>query len=299
MVQLSIGRASASPAPGLGGLGAIGRALVRKRDPEQHPLPAQSSSGLHVVSSIVRGGVALTLVLAYTSIAHAQTTAQLWSNITFNWAKSDRLVYELDFEPKALMDAPEGDPGWHNLDITPNVEYSLKAWLDLVVDTTIGATKQTDDVDTMEVTPRLGVRLHLFSRTPRFRARESAPRRRIVVRDLLRVESRNFFYSGGDEESDSTVRFRNRLEFLAPLNKARFTDDGAGYLITDWEWFIPLDDPEERFANRQRIRAGLGYRRNFNWRYELLYIWTRSRDTIDEKLSTTENILNIRVRRVF
>jgi hypothetical protein len=37
----------------------------------------------------------------------------------------------------------------------------------------------------------------------------------------------------------------------------------------------PFDDPAERLANRQRIRAGFGYRRNFNRRYELLYIWMR------------------------
>jgi hypothetical protein len=111
--------------------------------------------------------------------------------------------------------------------------------------------------------------------------------------------SRNFFYSGGDVESDSTVRFRNRLEFLLPLNKARITDDGARYFLADWEWFIPLDDPDERFANRQRIRTGIGYRRSFNWRYELLYIWTRSRDTTDQGFSTTENIINVRVKRLF
>jgi len=90
-------------------------------------------------------------------------------------------------------------------------------------------TKQTDDVDSTEVTPRLGVRFHLFSRALRFHPREKAPRRRIVVRELVRVESRNFIYSGGDPESESTLRFRNRLELLLPLNKERITDDGARY----------------------------------------------------------------------
>jgi hypothetical protein len=238
-------------------------------------------------------------LLAAVPAASAQTTTQLWGNITLDWVKSDRLVYELDFEPKALLDKPEGDPGWRNLDLTPNVEYSPRSWFDLVAETTIGHTRQTDDVDSTEVTPRFGVRFHLFSRGMRFHPLEQAPRRRFVWRDLVRVESRNFFYSGGDVASESTVRFRNRLEFLMPLNKERITDDGARYLMTDWEWFIPLDDPEERFANRQRIRTGLGYRRSFNWRYELLYIWTRSRDTIDDRFSTTENIIDIRVKRVF
>jgi hypothetical protein len=231
--------------------------------------------------------------------ASAQTTTQLWGNLTFNWVRSERLVYELDIEPKALLGAPEGEPDWRNLDVTPNVEFSPLHWLDVVADTTIGRTMQSDDLDSTEITPRLGVRLHLFSRAHRFHPREEAPRRRIVLRDLARVESRNFFYSGGDVESESTIRFRNRLEFLLPINKERITDDGARYLLADWEWFVPLDDSEERFANRQRIRTGIGFRRNFNWRYEFLYIWTRSRNTIESGFSTTENIIDVRVKRVF
>lgn len=248
---------------------------------------------------VVRVAALTAMLFLSTHVAHAQATTQLWGNLTFDWVKSERLVYELDLEPKGLLSVPDGEPDWRNLDVTPNVEYSPKGWLDLVVDTTIGRTKQTDDVDTTEVTPRLGVRFHLFSRAQRFHPRERAPRRRIVVRDLVRVESRNFFYSGAETGSDSTVRFRNRLEFLVPLNKERITDDGARYLLADWESFIPLDDAEERFANRQRIRTGLGYRRNFNWRYEVLYIWTRSRNTIEKGFSTTENIIDIRVKRLF
>jgi uncharacterized protein DUF2490 len=258
-----------------------------------------------VATAGVRGtdwslGLALVATLLMCApAASAQTTTQLWGNLTFNWVKSDRLVYELDFEPKALLSAPEGEPDWRNLDVTPNVEYSLRSWLDLVADTTIGRTMQSDDLDSTEVTPRLGVRFHLFSRAQQFHVREQAPRRRLVFRDLVRIESRNFFYSGGDVEFESTFRFRNRLEFLMPINKERITDDGAWYWLADWEWFVPLDDPEERFASRQRIRGGIGYRRSFKWRYELLYVRTRSRNTIDEAFSTSENIIDVRVKRLF
>jgi hypothetical protein len=123
-------------------------------------------------------------------------------------------------------------------------------------------------------------------------------RHRIVLRNLVRVEARNLFYSD-DRDTDSVVRFRNRLELQVPLNRERMSDDGARYLLTDWEWFIPLGDPLERFANRQRIRAGLGYRRNVRWRFEALYIWTRSRDTTDQDFTTSDNIVNLRVKRVF
>jgi hypothetical protein len=139
-------------------------------------------------------GMTLVVVLLMCAhVASAQTTTQLWGNLTFNSVKSERLVY-----------------------VTPNVEYALRPPFDLVAAMTLGRTLQTDAVHSTEMTPRFGVRFHLFSRTQLFRVLEQAPRRRLVVRDLVRVESRNFFYSGGDTDSDSTVRFRNRLEFLVP-----------------------------------------------------------------------------------
>lgn len=241
------------------------------------------------------------LGLLLPSMARAQpANLQLWGNVTLDWVKSDRLTYELDFEPKVLVYAPEGEPAWRSLDVTPNVEYAAKGWLDLVAEVAAGYTKQNDDVNTVEVTPRVGVRFHLLSRTvPALHFREQAPRRRIVVRDLVRVESRQFFYTGSGSGSSSSVRFRNRLEFLVPLNKEKMTDDGARYFLADWEWFIPLDEPDERFASKQRVRTGIGYRRSFAWRFEVLYIWTRSRDTIDEGFSTSDNSINIRLKRLF
>ena len=240
-------------------------------------------------------------LLAGPAVVQAQTDLQLWGNVTLDWMKSDRLVYELDFEPKVLLERPEGEPGWSNLDITPNVEYSPNGWIDLVGEATVGYTKQTDDVNSVELSPRVGVRLHLLSRytDALIRKHEWSPKRRLVVRDLVRVESRNFFYGGAGSGSDSSWRFRNRLEFLLPLNKPKLTDDGAVYTLADWEWFVPLDEPEERFASRQRIRTGLGYRRSAAWRYEVLYMWTRSRNTIEDGFSTSDNIIDVRVKRVF
>jgi hypothetical protein len=236
----------------------------------------------------------LLLVLAVP--APAQTNSQLWGTLTVNWLNSDRLTYELELEPKVLLAAPEGEPGWASLDITPNVELAVKRWLDLVGEVATGFTHQTDDVNSFELSPRAGVRFHLTTRelpTGPLR-RERLPAHRIVVRNFARVEARNLFYSD-DRDTDSVVRFRNRLELQVPMNRDSVSDDGARYAMADWEWFIPLGDPHERFANRQRIRAGLGYRRNARWRFEGLYIWTRSRDTTDESFRTSDNIVNLRV----
>ncbi len=245
----------------------------------------------------VRAGL-LILLLAASNPAAAQSTTQLWINTTFDWVKTDRLTYSLDVEPKVLLSAPPDQPGWRNLDITPSIEYSPKKWLDVVGDLIAGMTHQTDDVSSTELTLRGGVRFHLFSRQERLVRHEQLPKRRLVIRDLARWEWRNFFYTD-DQPNSSTGRFRNRLELLYPINRGNLSADGTIHAIADWEWFIPIADPSERFANRQRVRFGTGYRRNRSWRYTGLYIWTRSRDTTDEPFTTSENIINFQVKRVW
>jgi hypothetical protein len=107
----------------------------------------------------------------------AQTTTQLWANVTLDWVASSRLTYEVDFEPKVLISAPPGEPGWRNLDVTPSVEFAAREYLDLVGELTTGLTKQTDEVNTTEVTARAGARFHLFSRQNRLFLKEKLPKR--------------------------------------------------------------------------------------------------------------------------
>src|SRR4051794_24651617 len=78
--------------------------------------------------------------------ASAQTNGQVWANVTFDWVKQSGVTYEIDFEPKALVSAPPEQPGWSNLDITPSIEYPVSNTVDLIVDMTLGRTKQTDDL---------------------------------------------------------------------------------------------------------------------------------------------------------
>jgi hypothetical protein len=226
--------------------------------------------------------------LLLTSSAAAQTSTTLWANVTFDRVRGP-LTYEVDFEPKTLVSAPPGDPGWRNLDITPSIEYDTTKRLDLTGEVVVGFTKQTDDLGTTEVTLRGGVRFHLV---------EDPAKGRIVIRDWVRVESRNFFYSNGDP-IDSTVRFRNRLELLLPINRPGLNDAGVVSALIDWEWFIPLSDPVERFASRQRIRTGGSYRHSQTWRYFAFYIRNRSRNTLSEPFTTDENIFNFQIRRVW
>lgn len=228
----------------------------------------------------------------------AQTDTQLWANFKFDWIKSRQITIGVDAEPKVLVSAPSGDPGWATLDVTPSFEYSRGEWFDMVGELLVGRTRQTDDLNSTEVTPRLGFRLHFLSNLRGELVKERRPKRRLVLRDLLRLEWRNLYYST-DKPDSSTVRLRNRVETLWPINRHKITDNGASYLTADWEWFIPVNDPAERFANRQRIRTGIGYRRSFAWRFEAMYVWNRSRNTVDEPFTTTDHAIDLTMKRVW
>jgi hypothetical protein len=227
-------------------------------------------------------------VLCVSADAAAQTSTTLWTNLTFDWVR-EKVTYEVDFEPKVLLSAPVGQPEWRNLDVTPSIEYAARKRFDLTAEVVVGHTTQSDQLGTTEFTLRGGVRFHLL---------EDPRKRRFVIRDWVRVESRSFFYSN-DDPGESTVRFRNRLELLVPINRPTLSDDGVVSALVDWEWFIPWSDPTERFASRQRIRMGASYRRSQAWRFFAFYIRNRSRNTLSEDFTTNENVFNVQIRRVW
>ena len=245
-------------------------------------------------------GLCLVGVLLLDRSASAQTDGQLWGAIGLIWGGPGRISYELQIEPKVMVVVPEGEPGWATLDVTPSVEYGLTPWLDAIGELVTGYTKQTDDLNSSEVSPQIGARFHLFSRDLDVPVRlpDRPSKRRIVIRDLVRVQSRNLFYNG-DKPNSYTWRFRNRLELQVPLTKEDVNDDGARFFMTDWEWFVPIGEPDERFANQQRIRAGFGYRPSERWKFEALYIWNRSRNTADEGFTTQDHVLDLRMKRTF
>ena len=244
-------------------------------------------------------GVALVLLAARAASAQSGSTTQIWGNVTLDWHTSPRVTYSLDIEPKVMVAGPPGQPGWASIDLTPSAEFAMNNWLDAVGEGVLSRTDQTDHLRTTELAGRGGLRLHLFSRQEHLFFREHLPKRRLVIRDLVRWECRHLSYSD-DTPTSSSWRFRNRIEFLYPLNRPNLGSDGAVHLLGDWEWYVQLKgDLSERFANKRRFRAGLGYRRNRTWQMEALYMRSASRNTIDQPFATSENIIDLRVKRVW
>jgi hypothetical protein len=247
----------------------------------------------------VRSVAALVAVLSLFAVRPAEAQDfQLWGHFTLTRIQSHQLTYGVDIEPKVLVAKPSGDPGWATLDVTPSIEYTRGQWLDIVGELLAARTHQTDDLETTEITPRLGFRFHILSNVRNDLVKERLSKRRLVMRDFLRLEWRNLSYSSGKPDT-SSFRLRDRFEIEYPLNRQRVADNGAVYAIGDAEWFWTAEDLQERYASKERVRAGLAYRRSFAWRLEGLFVWDRSRKDATDGFTTSDYAVEARVRRVW
>lgn len=208
---------------------------------------------------VARVGTGLLLLLAGVSEARAQDdtstspATQIWASLTFGRTVSERTYLELDIEPKWQVTSGEE---WRNIDFTPLAEYYPTSWLDLEAEGTVGRTRQRDGLDTFEVTPRIGARLHLFKQIVSGRKRERLPLTRISLSSLVRLEWRNFVYSD-DTPSSHEWRARLGLEGKLAISHKTLSQDRTLYAIGDAEYYAPLsDDIPERYVNKLRGRSG-------------------------------------------
>lgn len=229
-------------------------------------------------------------------------TTQLWANLTLGKMTSRSWYVELDVEPKVQLTSGEE---WRNLDITPFVEFYPTQWLDLSAELGAGVTRQRDGLDTFELTPRIGAKLHFFGMMVERRAGSSGPAwerlplTRLGLATLLRMEWRNFFYSD-DTASRHEWRARLRLESRLAINHAQLAADRTFYAMADVEYFEPLgDDIVERHVNKVRTRLGFGFRHSAATRLELLYIRDWNRSAPDGRSFEEAHAVDLRLKLFF
>ena len=120
-------------------------------------------------------------------------------------------------------------------------------------------------------------------------------KRRFEFAHRFRLEQR--WLQGVDlDGSDFGLRGRYRISTVVPLNQPT-VDIGSVYLPLMGEWFFDEHDAlEEHFAARIRVTTGVGWVSSKNWTFELRYTAQRSRDTVTDSFSTTDHIIDLRIR---
>ncbi|MDW7693211.1 DUF2490 domain-containing protein [Flammeovirgaceae bacterium SG7u.111] len=118
---------------------------------------------------------------------------------------------------------------------------------------------------------------------------------RINITNRSRLEYRNQNFYKPKDWAEST-RIRNRLQIKFPFRKT-LGSDKAFYGIVDGEIFYPVSqkDLTERYANTFNARIGLGYRRDFNWRYTFYYVIGQAKNNLDAEFETTRQVFNFQL----
>jgi hypothetical protein len=220
---------------------------------------------------------------------------QLWATMNLSKPHSETVYYELNIEPKLQY---FGDPRWWTLDATPILEYYVNPWLTLQGEVKLGYAHQANEVDTYLITPRVGFKLHLFKYARDQLKPERTPLKRLKFGNLLRLEYKNLYYSD-DDPSSHEWRLRSRLEVQFPLNHKHIADDRTLYAATDGEIFIDLSSDPEVYLSKIRARIGLGYRLDYQWRFEILYIRDWDRDAAGDPFTIDQNAWDFVLRRFF
>ena len=236
-----------------------------------------------------------------TSTAAAQASGEIWGNFTVGWLQSERLTWEIDVEPKTAITVPAGQSKWVSLALVPEVQYTLAKWVDALAK----SIEVTNRTATTWSRPRLASDSTFRSSLDCWRivGRHAAPNERnMPLRRLVPVQSPAFEYKDRDPlnggATTTTWRLRDRQEISYPFNRKKLTADGAVYATGDVELFVLLGDASGPRFNEYRVRAGIGYRRDFSWRFEALFVQNGQRSG-DSGFSTSSNAFDARVTRVF
>ncbi len=216
----------------------------------------------------------------------SQTTsdAQLWLDAELNYTYKQKYLFQNELSSQTLL---SGGSRWYSLNSTPAFEYSLNSHFDLVSSVPLSYTVQDHRLSTFEVGTMLGTRIYF------------TPARRSQIRALIRIEER-WSHDLELDNWDVASRIRIRGEFVYPINKKSYFEDKMWYMISDAELFLSTtSDIDERFANRTRFRIGAGYRLNYKIRFEGFYVLQFSRNTLNDKFNSVDNIIRLRFKYYF
>ena len=201
--------------------------------------------------------LALMSVICAPRSADAQSpNEQLWFEYMLNYPFANSFNLENTFTYSTLLNTPK----WTAFDYSPTIEFSLTNHINFLAGGTLAYTNQVEDYDSFEGRLMIGTRIHF------------TPNRRILSRLQVRLEQRNF--KNLETKTWETVyRPRARAEFLIPINRKTYYEDKLWYGIIDAELLFAVDDDvQERFANRFRLRTGIGYRLSYTSRFEFIYM---------------------------
>ena len=213
---------------------------------------------------------------SYGQLYNNRVDFQTWTDITLTYFKTQKLTYGGDAGLRGIVSAKD----WNMFYIRPTVSYTFSPMFK--------ASGGIGSFNTINKEISNTYEIRFFQD-----AHVSWPNLGWVdFYHRFRFEERFFFYSSLDNDFSVRGRYliRARTIDFKLIGKSR-----SFYLKAMWELFIPFDkSATELFVNNQRFYAALGQRVSDRFRYELYYIWQKSREFVDDGFETSENIIRLR-----
>ena len=231
----------------------------------------------------IRSLIAVFCTLLFVRCAKAQQgTTQLWLDGTVGQAFAAYYKGELEVGYRSVIS--KDDP-WETFRLVPRVSVAPTAhWTFMMRGYFISAVGEGKE-KTLEMRIQPGVKYNF------------TPFERVQSRLMLRYEFRSI--TSGDDVQHSQ-RLRIRAEMAMPLDTRNYHSDTMWYALGDAEAFYgPGQEVDERFANRIRLRAGLGRKFSYNMALEALYNWQGSRTDIGDDDLLTDQIIRISFKYFF
>ena len=213
---------------------------------------------------------------SYSQLYNDRVDFQTWTDITLTYFKTQKYSYGGDAGLRGIVSSKD----WNLIYIRPTVNYTLSPFFK--VSGGIGSfnTFNKELSNTYEL--RFFQDVHVSWPDIGW----------VDFYHRFRFEERFFFYT--DIENDFTIRGRYLIR-ARTIDFKLIGKTKSFYLKGMWELFVPFDKSAvELFVNNQRFYAAIGQRISDRFRYEIFYIWQKSREFEDDGFETSENILRLR-----
>jgi len=209
---------------------------------------------------------------------------QTWSDITYFYSINNKLNIGGDLGVRGVV----SKNNWNQYYFRPSLRYFFNNTIQASGGVGLFNTRSEEIINTLEVRIFEEVKLSW----PTFEY--------IHFRHRVRIEQRFFTYEENplvfsNLPNDFDLRARYQI-VLESSDIIVFNSDKPIYLQAAWELFSKPDSTTiEPFINQNRTLIGFGHRVSPNLKYQLQYIYQKSRKLNEDGVKTTEHIIRLKI----
>ena len=231
-------------------------------------------------------GIVFLGIICFSIEAPAQNSEidfQTWTDFTFTYIIKNRTNIGADLGVRGVV----SKNNWNQFYFRPTYQYYFNKTIQVAGGVAIFATFS----DVIDNTNEFRIFQEVNLAWPTFAS--------IHFYHRLRFEQRFFSYqedSSFDLELPNDFEARTRYQLsLESLDIHLGKNNKPIFFTAGWELFYALNEAAvEQFINNQRLLGGIGQRLSPNFRYEVQYIFQKSRRYSDEGIKTSEHLLRLR-----